>query len=214
MKILILNEGTEFDEYLIKRLEDRQEKDHFLIVDTSDVVKTLNLAYAEGYRVFVGFSKCQSFINSIDWFKNHDVKGVSCISSVTIDRPHPNLFRLSPPNHRVYRRCKEYVRGRSAIVIYEKEVSSIDMADHLDFAEKRLIDDVGEIDQEVIILALTTRRKDYRFVSKDHVDVMYPFRDDRCINLSLIAPERVIDLMVDFLIKGISPDFNDDGDIV
>jgi hypothetical protein len=76
-----------------------------IINSESSISKTIELLdkyYAEGYRIFLGFSRSTVIKGVIDWFKQHpDATGISVVSRASNLNFEKNIYRLDYPQNLV-----------------------------------------------------------------------------------------------------------------
>lgn len=93
-----------------------------------NITDQLDQLYSWGYRRFIGFSRSAVFIQVIDWFsQRNDCLGISCTSTLDIDKPHPNLLRLTPVDSNAIDSYVYYCAGKKVLVILESDPAMINI---------------------------------------------------------------------------------------
>lgn len=93
-----------------------------------NITDQLDQLYNWGYRRFIGFSRSAVFIQVIDWFsQKDDCLGISCTSTLDLDKPHPNLLRLTPVDSNAIDSYVHYCSGKKVLIILESDPAMINI---------------------------------------------------------------------------------------
>ena len=113
----------------------------FPILDTAasinNTLNLLNSTYAQGYRVYLGFSRSSVLTAVVDWFNTHlDAIGISLWSTaISLNNVSRNVYRLTPSDDTIVAAVLPYLPtssvGRVYYIYTDGEVATADVLSKL-----------------------------------------------------------------------------------